>query len=442
MVKHLYIIIFFSSIQFFSIVVSAQVEKVFVEIYYISDADDATNVNGGILGEGSKTYRVFVDLLPGYKLRKLYGDKNHPLIFSSTAPIFNHQDDGVSFAYTLNKNRYFDNTTALDTWLTIGQTSRSGNDVVFGVPKIDDTNGSFIGGVNNDGGSAEIATGLLKSTNIASGVPLIMADGMMTSQNKPAEWLNQGFIDILTGEDFTIFGTSQNGITFKSYDAFLGNSGTVGVIPESNQILLAQITTQGELSFKLNLEIEDLSGNINKYVATDSALLVGEILLPSLNYPPVCGCQDPNYVEFDVNFSCNDINKCLNLIVFGCMDSNACNYNFNANINIEALCCYIGFCNDENIEIVCPELPNRNKDVFVISIAPNPVSNIIKIYHNINANANQVLEVIDIYGSTVRKEIIINDFVQEFDFSNLPNGLYFMKVSDSLQTFLTKLVKI
>jgi len=78
----------------------------------------------------------------------------------------------------------------------------------------------------------------------------------------------------------------------------------------------------------------------------------------------------------------------------------------------------------------------------VISIAPNPVSNIIKIYHNINANANQVLEVIDIYGSTVRKEIIINDFVQEFDFSNLPNGLYFMKVSDSLQTFLTKLVKI
>lgn len=442
MIKRLHFTLRLLSVMLFSSAVAAQVEKVFVEVYYVSDKDDATNLNGSILPEGSKTYRVFVDLLPGYKLRKLYGDKNHPVLFSSTAPVFNHQEDGVSLAYNLNKNRYFDNTVALDSWLTIGQTSRSGNDVVFGIPKINDINGSFIGGLNNDGGSESIAAGLLKNSNPEAGIPLTIADGMMPNANKPSEWINQGFFDIVTGEDLTIFGSTQTGNSFKSYDAFIQNSGSVGVLQDSNHILIAQITTQGDLSFKLNLEIEDLSGNIKKYVSTDSTLLADEILLPALNYPPVCGCQDPNYLEYDVNFSCNDKSKCLNPIIFGCMDPNACNYSSNANFNVDALCCYIGYCNDEDIEVVCPDLPARKIEVLSISVAPNPVRDIVVLQHNMNTNAKNVLEVLDLCGKTLLKELIIKDDFQEVDCVNLPSGLYILKVSNAEQTVSKKFIKI
>lgn len=49
---------------------TAQIEKVTVERYYVSDANDATDTFGGYLEPGSVTYRVYIDLLPGCVLKK------------------------------------------------------------------------------------------------------------------------------------------------------------------------------------------------------------------------------------------------------------------------------------------------------------------------------------------------------------------------------------
>ena len=57
----------------------SQIEKVIVEPYYISDSLDATDTTGGYLQIGSTTYRIYIDLSPGGKLRKIYGDQNHPI---------------------------------------------------------------------------------------------------------------------------------------------------------------------------------------------------------------------------------------------------------------------------------------------------------------------------------------------------------------------------
>ena len=45
------------------------------------------------------------------------------------------------------------------------------------------------------------------------------------------------------------------------------------------------------------------------------------------------GCGDPLYLDYDTSVTCSDPNACLTLIVNGCMDSLACNYNASANVD-------------------------------------------------------------------------------------------------------------
>ena len=59
-----------------SFIASAQngLERVVVETYYISDANDTNaNIDGGTLPIGSVTYRIYADMLPGYKFQAAYG---------------------------------------------------------------------------------------------------------------------------------------------------------------------------------------------------------------------------------------------------------------------------------------------------------------------------------------------------------------------------------
>ena len=128
----------------------AQIKKVFVETYYISDSYDATDTIGGGIPTGSKTYRVYLQLEKGSKLQKIYGDVNHALIINSTENFFNNLSDGQTFGKDFNKNRLLENTVALDSWLTLGQTTKNAAKTYFGVPKTYDQSGSFIGGANND----------------------------------------------------------------------------------------------------------------------------------------------------------------------------------------------------------------------------------------------------------------------------------------------------
>ena len=71
----------------------SDLENVIVETYYISNAVDAVpNEEGGALAEGSKTFRVYLDLCDGCALLALYATQDHPLDISSTAPFYNNPD--------------------------------------------------------------------------------------------------------------------------------------------------------------------------------------------------------------------------------------------------------------------------------------------------------------------------------------------------------------
>ncbi len=413
--------------------VNAQLEKVIVEKYYVSDANDATDIDGGGVPLGSVTYRVYVDLKPGTILKRIYGDANHPFSVSSTEVFFNNVLDGKSFAKDFIRGRYLENTVALDTWLTLGQTARQGTKYYYGILKDQDNDGSFIGGVNNDGGSALVPSGLLINEDPSCGIPLTIADGMDTLNSAPTNWQSFGLLDFFSGADSTIFGSLVTPTSFESSDFVLSCSGVQGTVADSNQVIVAQLTTLGELSFKMNITVEALVNGVPteiNYVGSDTLLLEGEIFNPYLSYPYTCGCNNPDYVEYNSSFVCFEPGSCITPIIFGCTDTLACNYDASVNVSIPELCCYPGFCADRNIEEVCPSLMGED---FDINIYPNPT------YDNATLNiisgeaSSWTYELFNTYGSVkLSGQVSNNDLnlVLPLDLSNVESGLYQLRVSN------------
>ncbi len=419
-------------ILFYSSILFSQVEKVIVEKYYVSDANDFTDVSGGIVPIGSTTYRIYIDLAPGSILKKIYGDVNHPFEIKSTEVFFNNILDGETYAKEFLKARYSENTVALDSWLTLGQVAKKqGTRTYYGILKNQDDDGSFVGGVNNDGGSALIATGLLVNNDPSCGIPLTLADGIDTMTVTPFNWFETGVVDFATGNDSTIFGSLVPKKEFISSSFILSNSGVTGVNLDSNQIIIAQLTTKGDLSFKLNLELEQLINGmptIVKYVAKDTLLLAGEIFSPYLSYPQSCGCDDPDFLEYSSSYVCYLEGSCQTPIKIGCMDSMACNYDPDANINIEDLCCYPGKCNNRDIAIVCPELRG---DSFEFLVHPNPVNGSLYLdvysgmllpirYAIYNAFGVKIME------KTLDAALVVTG--ETIETSSMDNGLYHIQV--------------
>lgn len=413
--------------------VNAQLEKVIVEKYYVSDANDATDIDGGGVPVGSTTYRIFVDMKPGTVLKRIYGDASHPFSVSSTEVFFNNVLDGESFAKDFIRGRYLENTVALDSWLTLGQTARQGVKYFYGIPKEQDTDGSFVGGVNNDGGSALVPSGLLINEDPSCGIPLTLADGMDTLNSAPNNWFNSGILDFVTGADTTLFGSLVPQQSFVSSIFELSCSGVEGTVADSNQVIVAQLTTLGQLSFRMNITVETLVNGVPtliNYVGTDTLLQDGEIFNPYLNYPYSCGCNNPDYVEYNSSFVCFEPGSCITPIVFGCTDSLACNYDPLVNVSIPELCCYPGFCAGRNIEEVCPALMG---DDFDINIYPNPT------YDNATLNiisgeaSSWTYELFNTYGSVKLFGQVSNtdlNLVLPLDLSNVESGLYQLRVSN------------
>lgn len=426
--------------------ISAQIKGVFVEDYYIVDQNDATDTFGGQLEVGTKTFRIFVQLESGYQLKSILGTQGHPLIFSSSQPFFNHKEEGKTFAKDFNKNRFKNGTVALDSWLTIGQIAKASNNALQGVLKSQDTDGSIIGGINNDGGSAEIPEGLLNNKNSQLGIPLTVADGMAVQLDLPEDWGHNGIIDNITSEDSTIFGSSSAKKSFFSESALLQNSGVKGVHADKNDILIAQLTTKGELSFELNCEIEDPFGNVRTYVARNEILGQNQTFNKYLKYPPVCGCLDPDYLEYSPAFTCSDNNACKTFIVFGCIDTAACNFNPSANFNIPSLCCYIGNCIGMDINLVCPQVAvneiDSSKKIEIYYHSDKDELIIKNLDIKIKPNRMLILDMLGklCYSSQSISNTLQNEYV--IHTQDLLPGVYVFQCSDGKKIYTQQFCKL
>lgn len=405
------------------LIAQSHIENVLVEKYYISDANDSSDTISGGLTEGSITYRVFLDLDTLCALRAIYGDTNHALVITSTAPFFNHLDRGRTFGHDLNNSALDEGTVALDSWLSLGAASNQ----KFGVPKDLDPDGSYVGGSNNDGGSEEIPGGLLVNDDPDAGIPLTTADGLMpgTGPVTPPSFTVQG------NDPANVFADSTLSPTFISYNTRVGCS-TPGVNGPTtdNRILLGQFTTAGELAFELNVEVETDDGTIIHYVANDSILLADETASGLLVYPPQCGCMDPNFLEYDPNAGCDD-GSCATPIIFGCLDTLACNYDPNANFNVAELCCYgPDSCNGLDITIICPDIGMDEIAAGpTLETFPNPASDRLHVAVQGPRMEEGTIILQDAMGRPVATATIVDH--AEIDLTGLAKGPYVLTLNSS-----------
>jgi hypothetical protein len=212
---------------------SLALEDVIVEEYYIADSTDCADTLGGILPQGSITYRIYLDLRPGYKVQAIYGSAGHEMFIKSTTAFYNNENYIALTGLNVNDKNINIGNVALDSWITVGAATR----MKMGIPKSDDKDSSLIN-----------KAGLSKQDGLTDGVlPLLKTYNLDLSCFKFA--MNNG-----------VFST-KNG-------AWASLGGTKGPT-DDNKVLIAQITTNGKLSFELNVQIETPKKDILNFVAKD-----------------------------------------------------------------------------------------------------------------------------------------------------------------------------
>ena len=226
------------------------VEAILVEKYYIADANDATDEDGGSLPEGAVTYRVYVDMKSDYVLESVFGSMDNPLSITTTTEFFNNEDRGEETGDAIDSGRLGDNTVALDSYLTLN----AAGDEHLAVLKSEDPDGNIVAGEENDGGSEGIDGGLLVNDNPEIGIPLTDSDGLIVGTITSAA-TGEGSAVTIIGLDASPLGdenSSEDLIVSNGSWAVLG--GVVGPT-EENRVLIAQITTDGEFEFEINFRV-------------------------------------------------------------------------------------------------------------------------------------------------------------------------------------------
>jgi hypothetical protein len=249
--KVVYIVCLFTC---FTLYLSGQqgLEKIIVEKYYVSTpADKAVDGDGGELPVGSVTYRVFVDMLPGYIFQAAYGTPEHELRIASSTRFFNNEDRGARHP-TYSRSQAENNTVMLDSWLSVGAGLRDH----IGLLKSRDDGANTI--INSDG--------VLQNADSRAGIPLTLQDGIIPGVSEPVTVV--GFFDT----DLSLLDDANDGpvpAIISSFDgAWSSLNGSTGPDPEENIVLIGQFTTDGVFTFELNLQIRNQQTlGVENYVA-------------------------------------------------------------------------------------------------------------------------------------------------------------------------------
>jgi hypothetical protein len=213
-------------------------EGLVVETYYVADAQDAADLDGGgVLPEGSVVYRVFADLKPGYRVLSVGGFPGHALNISTSTGFFNNDDRGEAWGRSIPNQHLNKNTVAIDSWLTLGAAST----LQWGVVKSADPNGSIVGGANND-------NGLLINQTPTMGLPLTTADGLVSTGTAPPTLTTVG--------DAPDLFDAGGGNSFSNDNFAWAILGAYTVPDPGNRVLLGQFTTDGLLELCMNLSVK------------------------------------------------------------------------------------------------------------------------------------------------------------------------------------------
>jgi hypothetical protein len=229
-------------------------ENIIIEKYYVADSSDYNHDSiNGILDKGSVTYRIYVDLKPDYWLQMVYGSPKHPLTIKTSTRFYN-SDLGGYIGYNVNVHKLEVGNTLLDSYITLN----SASNLFAGVLLSEDPDGSVL----------ERRKAFSSRDGLTNG---------NLPQLRPFNLDLSFFNNDSTARTFT---TSNGGWT-----GFSGiKAGAKGPTKE-NRILIAQLTTNGTLSFDLNIQVATPSGSYLKFVAKD-ATEDNEVAFEGLSFKP------------------------------------------------------------------------------------------------------------------------------------------------------------
>jgi hypothetical protein len=248
-------------------------QGILVEPYYVTGEGDAKAFNSsGILEPGSVTYRIYVDLEPGYRFQAAYGSPDHPLEISSDRVFFNHNHSGNTYPNVIPERDLARDIVLLDSWVTAGAATENHR----GIPRKFD----FLA----KDGFLRFKDGFLENTiqhTEAELGPLTLkledCDGLARTENLP----------ITTIYNMDSVGWAMSSVS-RAKRLFVENGawacmgkGSVGADSLSgNHVLIAQITTAGVLDYKLNIMIGTPEGKSIQYVYANP--IDREVLHPAL----------------------------------------------------------------------------------------------------------------------------------------------------------------
>lgn len=248
-------------------------EGIIVEKYYQANSTDVTNsVNNGaspLLSTNSITYRVYVDMAPGYRYNLTYGDLTHPWIITSSTSFYNDPNNGVKIGPAQSLTNARKNTVMIDSYLTGGGVMAG----KVGVLKTEDTDGS----IGNSNGALTNTLGGVFGVAINSVVAVNAQDGYAVGTPGSCN-------DLGLGVQADIFDATLGG-------SFFVNGGQVGVLggvvgtTTTNAVLIGQFTTDGVFGFQLNVQVQNtVTGVAENWVASNPQ--PGEFSLASLILAP------------------------------------------------------------------------------------------------------------------------------------------------------------
>ena len=244
-------------------------EDVIVEKYYVANASDAADPDAGDLAVGTVTYRIYIDMAPDYKLETVFGSSNNPLSIETTTQFFNNEDRGGLTGNDLGAGFLDNGTVLLDSYVSMG----AGGENNWAVLKSEDTNGA----INNSDGK-------LKNLSNIAGIPIRVADGLVPGTPPDVTFVPGS--SIVSQLDDVNDGPS----VFITDGAWAVLGGTSGPDVE-NRVLIAQISTDGDLTFELNVRLGAPDGSSETYVAANAT--GADVQFAALSYPDVAPCSAP-----------------------------------------------------------------------------------------------------------------------------------------------------
>jgi hypothetical protein len=246
---------------FLAVTVSAQagLQGILVEPYYVTSKDDTKAFNSsGVLEEGSVTYRIYVDLEPGYRFQAAYGSPEHPLVISSDCVFFNHNHSGNTYPNIIPERDLARDIVLLDSWVTAGAATENH----IGVPRKND----FLA----KDGLLRFKDGFLRNTVKLSEDdigPLTLSledcDGLARTQSLPVTTIYN--MDSL-GWAMSSVSRAKRLYVENGAWACMGKGSLGADSLSGNHVLIAQVTTAGKLDYKLNIMIGTPDGKSIQYV--------------------------------------------------------------------------------------------------------------------------------------------------------------------------------